>query len=147
MPITLASYTGIPAADSIHATGWINFLRNIGSSVGTSMVTKVLARRAQFHQLVLSYHHQLRSHVSEPGSRGGPATDALRDQRGRCSDPGVRNDLPIDSGAGSALAYIDVYQVLAFGAVIMFLLAFIIRKNDPQAGGEGPRLESTRAKS
>jgi len=76
-----------------------------------------------------------------------PATDALRDQRGRCSDPGVRNDLPIDSGAGSALAYIDVYQVLAFGAVIMFLLAFIIRKNDPQAGGEGPRLESTRAKS
>jgi DHA2 family multidrug resistance protein len=34
------------------------------------------------------------------------------------------------------LAYIDTYMVLAVGAGIMFLLAFIIRKNDPNAGGE-----------
>ena len=34
------------------------------------------------------------------------------------------------------LAYIDTYFVLAVGAGIMFLLAFIIRKNDPGAGGE-----------
>ena len=36
--------------------GLINFMRNIGSSVGTSMVTTLLARRAQFHQSVLTYH-------------------------------------------------------------------------------------------
>jgi DHA2 family multidrug resistance protein len=34
------------------------------------------------------------------------------------------------------LSYIDMYKVLAIGAGIMFLLAFIIRKNDPRAGGE-----------
>ena len=34
------------------------------------------------------------------------------------------------------LAYIDTYMVLAIGAGIMFLLAFIVRKNDPRAGGE-----------
>ena len=34
------------------------------------------------------------------------------------------------------LAYIDTYMVLAIGAGIMFVLAFIIRKNDPHAGGE-----------
>ncbi len=33
------------------------------------------------------------------------------------------------------LAYIDTYMVLAIGAGIMFLLAFIIRKNDPHASG------------
>jgi DHA2 family multidrug resistance protein len=33
------------------------------------------------------------------------------------------------------LAYIDTYMVLAIGASIMFLLAFIIRKNDPHTGG------------
>jgi MFS transporter, DHA2 family, multidrug resistance protein len=36
--------------------GIINFMRNIGSSVGTSLVTTLLARRAQVHQLVLSQH-------------------------------------------------------------------------------------------
>jgi DHA2 family multidrug resistance protein len=34
------------------------------------------------------------------------------------------------------LAYIDTYMVLAIAASIMFLLAFIIRKNDPKGGGE-----------
>ena len=34
----------------------INFMRNIGSSVGTSMVTTLLARRAQFHQTMFAYH-------------------------------------------------------------------------------------------
>jgi MFS transporter, DHA2 family, multidrug resistance protein len=33
------------------------------------------------------------------------------------------------------LAYIDTYKVLAIGAGIMFLLSFIVRKNDPRAGG------------
>jgi DHA2 family multidrug resistance protein len=56
VPITLASYTGIPAEKSNDASGLINFMRNIGSSVGTSMVTTMLARRAQLHQSVLSYH-------------------------------------------------------------------------------------------
>ena len=34
------------------------------------------------------------------------------------------------------LAYIDTYKVLAIGASIMFVLAFLVRKNDTRAGGE-----------
>ncbi len=33
------------------------------------------------------------------------------------------------------LAYIDTFMVLAVLASIMFLLAFIVRKNDPGGGG------------
>lgn len=33
------------------------------------------------------------------------------------------------------LAYIDTFMILAIAASIMFLLSFIIRKNDPTAGG------------
>ena len=33
------------------------------------------------------------------------------------------------------LAYIDTFMVLAVAAGIMFLLAFIVRKNDPSGGG------------
>ena len=54
VPITLASYVGIPMAKSNDAAGLINFMRNIGSSVGTSIVTTLLARRSQFHQTMLS---------------------------------------------------------------------------------------------
>ena len=39
-------------------------------------------------------------------------------------------------GQAQALAYIDTFKLLAIGAGIMFLLAFIVRKNDPRAGGE-----------
>ena len=33
------------------------------------------------------------------------------------------------------LAYVDTFMVLAVAASIMFLLSFIIRKNDPKTGG------------
>ena len=56
VPITLAAYIGVPPEKGNSVSGLINFMRNIGSSVGTSMVTTLLARRAQFHQSVLAYH-------------------------------------------------------------------------------------------
>jgi len=36
----------------------------------------------------------------------------------------------------TTLAYIDTYMLLTIGAGIMFFLAFLVRKNDPGAGGE-----------
>ena len=53
VPITLVSYVGLPQEKSNMVSGLINFMRNIGSSVGTSMVTTLIARRAQYHQTVL----------------------------------------------------------------------------------------------
>jgi DHA2 family multidrug resistance protein len=34
------------------------------------------------------------------------------------------------------LAYVDTYMVLAVAASIMFVLAFIVKRNDPGGGGE-----------
>jgi DHA2 family multidrug resistance protein len=56
VPVTMAGYIGMPAEKANSIAGIINFMRNIGSSVGTSMVTTLLARRAQVHQVVLSQH-------------------------------------------------------------------------------------------
>src|ERR1700745_4320524 len=56
VPITLAAYSGVAPEKGNSVSGLVNFMRNIGSSVGTSMVTTVLARRAQFHQSMLSFH-------------------------------------------------------------------------------------------
>src|ERR1700688_3159234 len=56
VPITLVAYIGIPPEKNNAVSGIVNFMRNIGSSVGTSLVTTLLARRAQFHQEILIGH-------------------------------------------------------------------------------------------
>src|SRR6478736_6977838 len=53
VPITLVAYIGVPAEKNNSVAGIANFMRNMGSSVGTSLVTTVIARRSQFHQLRL----------------------------------------------------------------------------------------------
>src|ERR1700692_4066008 len=59
IPATLAAYLGIPREKSNAVAGWVNFVRNMGSSVGTSAVTTILARRAQVHQVMLSSYTHL----------------------------------------------------------------------------------------
>ena len=56
VPINLAAYVGMPTEKSNSIAGLVNFMRNIGSSIGTSMVTTLIARRAQFHQVYLVAH-------------------------------------------------------------------------------------------
>ena len=135
VPITLAGYIGIPPEKSNSVSGLVNFMRNMGSSVGTSMVTTLLARRAQFHQSVLSYHtgasdSVFRSQVSGLSQQlinsGSSAADAQAHAYGL-----IYQSMLAQS---QTLAYIDTYMVLSVGAGIMFLLAFIVRKNDPHAG-------------
>jgi DHA2 family multidrug resistance protein len=59
VPIALAGYIGTPPEKANSVAGLINFMRNMGSSVGTSMVTTLLARRSQVHRMVLSQHTSL----------------------------------------------------------------------------------------
>src|SRR5256885_10919306 len=54
VPLTLAGYVGLPAEKTNAAAGLMNFMRNIGQSVGTSAVTTLIARRSQYHQSVLA---------------------------------------------------------------------------------------------
>jgi len=137
VPITLACYIGIPAEKSNSVAGIVNFMRNIGSSVGTSMVTTLLARRAQLHQSYLgshatSYDPAFRNQVSGLAQTlvhsGLSVPDAKAQAYGR-----IYQSLLAQS---QTLAYIDTFMVLAIGAGIMFLISFIVRKNDPSGGGE-----------
>ena len=135
VPITLASYIGVPTQKSNDAAGLINFMRNIGSSVGTSMVTTLLARRAQFHQSVLSYHttnydpvfrNQAAGLSQQLIQSGTSAADAQHQAYGVIYQS-MQNQAQL-------LSYIDIYKLLAICAGIMFLLAFVMRKNDPRGG-------------
>jgi len=136
VPINLSAYIGIPPEKGNNVSGLVNFMRNIGSSVGTSLVTTLLARRSQFHQSMLSYHatnydpafrNQLSGLSAQLTHAGASVPDAQVQAYGR-----IYQSMLVQS---QTLAYIDIFMVLAIAAGIMFLLAFVVRKNDPRAGG------------
>jgi DHA2 family multidrug resistance protein len=50
VPINTLAYSGLPPGKSNDASALINLMRNLGGSVGISIVQTMLARRSQFHQ-------------------------------------------------------------------------------------------------
>jgi len=136
VPITLVAYVGIAPEKNNSVAGIINFMRNMGSSVGTSLVTTLIARRSQFHQARLVEH----ARVDNPNFAN--AANGLA-QHLAISGVGKREALAVAyariyqslQAQAASLAYIDTFMVLCVGAAIMFGLAFVLKKNDPGAGG------------
>ena len=137
VPITLAAYVGISPEKNNAVAGIINFMRNMGSSVGTSLVTTLIARRAQFHQEVLIDHTRADNPnfqnavngLSQRFAHSGLATQGAHMQAYARLYQGTQ-------AQAASMAYIDTFMVLAVGAAIMFFLALILEKNNPGGGGE-----------
>jgi DHA2 family multidrug resistance protein len=137
VPINLVAYVGMPQEKSNSVAGLINFMRNIGSSIGTSMVTTLLARRAQFHQVFMV------AHVTPGRATFTLAAKALAERLAihglditRATNQAYARIYQALIGQATTLAYIDTYWILAIGAAIMFLCSFALSKNKPGAGGE-----------
>jgi MFS transporter, DHA2 family, multidrug resistance protein len=139
VPITLAAYVGLPPEKNNSAAGMINFMRNIGSSIGTSMVTTLIAQRSQFHQVHLvpriaadnpTFQQQLEALGTRLSDAGLGAYEGHRQAYARFYQM-VLNQ-------AQALAYVDTFWLLGFSAAVMFALSFVLRKNDPRAGAAAP---------
>jgi MFS transporter, DHA2 family, multidrug resistance protein len=135
VPITLAAYVGIPQEKSNTVAGIVNFMRNIGSSVGTSVVTTMIARRSQYHQTVLI------GNLTQGDSTFLNSVDGLTNQLIRAGfsfeDAQLRAQAGLYRSAqqqAAALAYIDTFWILGVAAAIMFALSFTLRKNQPGQG-------------
>jgi len=136
VPITLVAYIGIPAEKNNSVAGIANFMRNMGSSVGTSLVTTLIARRSQFHQFRLVENARLDNPTFINAARG-LSRQLAHGGLGNYEALGTtyaRIYGAIQAQAGT-LAYIDTFMVLSVAAGIMFFLSFFLRKNDPGGGG------------
>jgi DHA2 family multidrug resistance protein len=135
VPINLVSYVGMPVEKSSSVAGIINFMRNIGSSVGTSMVTTMLARRSQVHQNYL---------VAHAGPGQPTFVQAVAELTNRLFVSGIDVELAARKaynlvygsliGQATLLAYLDTFGLLALAAAIMFVLSFALRKNEVGGG-------------
>lgn len=132
VPINMTSYIGMPPEKSNSIAGTINFMRNIGSSVGTSMVTTLIARRSQAHQNYLVANVTRGAGQFLGGSKalsGHIATGGADAVRATQQSLAVLYQSLIVQA--TTLAYIDTFLVLAVIAGFMFFLSFWLRKNQP----------------
>lgn len=121
LPITTAGYIGVPSDKNDEASALINMSRNVGGSVGISILTTILARRSQYHQNVLTghvtpfsapYHHLLNAlHAAgAPVQQGAAMIYQMVQQQARM------------------LAYVDDFRFLAIMFLAMVPLALLIRR-------------------
>src|SRR5580693_5561323 len=135
VPLTLAGYIGLSAEKTNAAAGLMNFMRNIGQSVGTSAVTTLIARRSQYHQSVLAEYtasgnfHASTTALATRLSRTGLSLHAAQQQAlGRL--------YAMVQSQAAVLSYVDIYWLLAMGSMIMFVASFLLKRNEPGKGAK-----------
>lgn len=133
IPVTTASYEGLPREKTNQASALINVARNIGGSIGVSMAQAMLARREQFHQSRLVEHIfpssvQYQAALKEIG--------AFFSERG---SPPARVSGQVTAWIGQAvqkqsalLAYIDVFLFLSLVSVGGMVIALVLLRSSRQ---------------
>jgi len=136
VPINLVAYIGISPDKNNAVAGIINFMRNMGSSVGTSLVTTLIARRSQFHQLRLVENTRIDNpnfmNLANGLTQHYVNTGMGRHEASATAYASIYRSLQAQA---ASLAYIDTFMLLCVFSAIMFFVAFFLKKNDPGAGG------------
>ena len=138
LPVTTASYDGLPPDKTNQASALINVARNLGGSMGVALVQTILAQRQQFHQSRLVEHivpsdigyqqtiDAMTRYFQAQGSNASDATSQAIAWVGQT----LRQQVNL-------LAYIDVFWSLAMIGAIMIPLALIIRPVDLSKPAKG----------
>jgi MFS transporter, DHA2 family, multidrug resistance protein len=133
VPINTASYAFLPREKNNAASGLMNLARNIGGSVGISVVTTMLDRRTQYHQARMAGHlsasnpvfqNTLRGMTKAFQARGYSAADALQRAYAMVHFAVYRQ--------ANMLAYIDNFWLLAIVSLVMIPAVFLMKR--PPAG-------------
>ncbi|RZN13672.1 DHA2 family efflux MFS transporter permease subunit [Bradyrhizobium sp. Leo121] len=138
LPVTTASYDGVPPEKTNQASALINVARNIGGSMGVALAQTVLAQRQQFHQSRLvehaapsdiGYQQTIDAMTRYFQAQGSNASEAASQA---IAWVGQTLQRQIDF-----LAYIDVFWTLAVIGALMIPLALSMRSIDLNARARG----------
>ena len=141
VPLISAAYVGLPGEKTNRASAMISVGRNIGGSVGISLVQALLVRRQQFHQarLVVGlqplnpvYAHAIRSLSHTLIARGAPPAAAAHMAVGMLYRMVQRQ--------ASMMAFIDVFWALGLFIAVILPIVFLLKRT-PLERGHSPRGE------
>jgi MFS transporter, DHA2 family, multidrug resistance protein len=132
VPINTAAYAFLPREKNNAASGLMNLARNIGGSVGISVVTTMLDRRTQFHLNSLSNNLSLTNPALQRMIQG--ATSTLMAAGASASDATNRAYALVQATVlrqATMLAYIDCFWFLGLAIMLMVPMVFLIKKGKP----------------
>ena len=135
VPINTAAYAFLPREKNNAASGLMNLARNIGGSVGISVVTTMLDRRAQVHLTNLSSHLSAGNQALQERINGLALMWQAHGGGPPGSSPGPYAML---QGAlqrqAVMLSYIDCFWFLGVAILCMVPAVFLIKKSKPGGG-------------
>jgi DHA2 family multidrug resistance protein len=135
VPINTAAYAFLPRDKNNAASGLMNLARNIGGSVGISVVTTMLDRRSQLHLTNLSSRLNAANPALQGMIRG--ATQAMR-AHGSSAAFANQQAYALIQGTvqrqATMLAYIDCFWFLGVAILIMIPAVFLMKKSKPGGG-------------
>jgi len=135
VPINTAAYAFLPRDKNNAASGLMNLARNMGGSVGISLVTTMLDRRTQVHLNDLSHNVS----ASNPAFRSmlQGATQAMR-AHGSSGAFATQQAYALVAGTmqrqAAMLAYLDDFRLLGISILVMVPLVFLMKKGKPGGG-------------
>jgi DHA2 family multidrug resistance protein len=129
IPISTLAYMGIPRHKSNQVAGMNNFMRNLGGSIGISMLGTFLTRLSQRHQVYLSAH----TSAGDPQfvQRIAGLTKTFTDQGVPPNEATAQAYTLISrtiNGQAATLAYIDIISIMAVVVICLAPLAFLMQR-------------------
>jgi DHA2 family multidrug resistance protein len=127
IPITSASYTGLPPEKTGEASSLINVARNLGGSIGISVAATILARSAQVHQNYLVGHLAQSSTAYQQAVANATATLTAQGLPAAVAPTAAYQHIgQVVAQQAALLAYIDVFRSFAIVALLMAPVALIL---------------------
>jgi MFS transporter, DHA2 family, multidrug resistance protein len=135
VPINTAAYAFLPRDKNNAASGLMNLARNIGGSVGISVVTTMLDRRTQKHLTDLAGNLSASNHSLQAMLQG--AARAMQ-AHGASAAEASQQAYALVQGTvqrqAVMLSYIDCFWFLGVAILCMIPAVFLIKKSKPGGG-------------
>jgi DHA2 family multidrug resistance protein len=135
IPMSMATFGGVPVQDVAKATGLYNLTRQLGGSVGIALLTTVLASRTAFHRSVLVENLDPSSLVAAERLH---ALIGVFMKKGFDPESARRQALTVLDGGvnlqASVMSFADSFWIVAIAFVCTMPLLFLLGKGRAGAG-------------
>jgi DHA2 family multidrug resistance protein len=125
VPLSTVAFTTLPAALRNEGTALFNLLRNIGSSIGISVVMFLLTQNTQ------RLHASLAEHITPYNAASNPAAIAAHVDTATANGLAALNAMITDQAA--MIAYIDDFQLMMVMTLVAIPLLLLIQGTRPEA--------------
>jgi MFS transporter, DHA2 family, multidrug resistance protein len=133
IPITSASYVGLPPGKTSEASSLINVARNLGGSIGISLAGAALANSSQVHQNYLTAHLVPSSPAYQQALQAATAQLSTMLPQPEAQKRAFVLVEQVVQHQATLLSYIDVFAGLALTAAVLVPVAFLLLRQPRKA--------------